>query len=524
MQRLVIALVSLLGLTAGGVVAGYLLLGGVSDRAAAVAPAGSAFYANVYLRPSTGQQMNLSGLIGRLPGFADTASLDAKVDQIVENLLSGTGIDYATGIKPWLGDQIAIAGWPDASEASGAQTVVIAAVKDRAAAETSVASLVAGQGNVRVEAYGGVDVHLAGDSAYAFVDDLFVVGPTSIGVHAVIDASGGGASLADRADFRDAMARVPADHLASAFVDLASVVAASGTEGEFGSFTTASAALVAERDGLRLSGSAPFDVAAAEESALDRFALGTEPTSLVDWMPSDTVAQAVVFGLRQSLEDAEAALGATPDGEEAIGLLDTVRAVAAFGLGLDLDTDVLPLLDREVGVAISGLDGPMPSGQLLLRPDDPEAARATIELLAERLGAMGATSSTETREGTDVTIVTLPDTGEVAYTIADGIVILGFSVDDVMAAVNAHATGDTLGSSAEYVRTFEVAGQRAGTEAYVDLGRLAELGVLDETTAELPDDARDILDALGTFGLTLPSRDDEIAFHAVLTVTDRDTE
>ena len=40
--------------------------------------------------------MNLAGLIGRLPGFADEASLDEKIDQVVENLLGDTGIDYAT--------------------------------------------------------------------------------------------------------------------------------------------------------------------------------------------------------------------------------------------------------------------------------------------------------------------------------------------------------------------------------------------------------------------------------------------
>jgi hypothetical protein len=35
---------------------------------------------------------------------------------------------------------------------------------------------------------------------------------------------------------------------------------------------------------------------------------------------------------------------------------------------------------------------------------------------------------------------------------------------------------------------------------------------------ELDDDARDILGQIGTFGLTAPSRDDQIEFHAVLTV------
>jgi hypothetical protein len=128
-HRLVIALVTLIGLTGAAVVAGYLFLFSAgADRAAALAPANSAFYVNLYLQPSNGQQMNLSGLIGRLPGFADEASLDEKVDQIVQNLLSGSGLDYRTQVKPWLGDQVAVAGRPGSADPVEMETVVIAEV------------------------------------------------------------------------------------------------------------------------------------------------------------------------------------------------------------------------------------------------------------------------------------------------------------------------------------------------------------------------------------------------------------
>ena len=71
MHRVVIALVALIGLAGAAFLAGYFLLfAASSDRAAELAPADSAFYVNVYLQPSTGQQMNLGGLIGRFPGFA----------------------------------------------------------------------------------------------------------------------------------------------------------------------------------------------------------------------------------------------------------------------------------------------------------------------------------------------------------------------------------------------------------------------------------------------------------------------
>ena len=520
MHRLVIALVTLLGLSGAAFLAGYLLLFSASaDRAAALAPANSAFYVNMYLQPSTGQQMNLAGLIGRLPGFADDASLDEKVDQVVQNLLGSTGLDYRADVKPWLGDQVAIAGWPVGDDVAEAQTVVIAQVKDRAAAESAVARLV-GEGGQEftTETYNGTDLQVSATTSYAFVGDMLAIGPTAESLRPVVDVEGGAESLADREDFRATMASLEADHLAAAFLDLAALAEATGMSEQLSGVSTAGAVLVAGTDGIRLSGSAPFAEGDATPSARAGFAMGGEPSSLVDWMPEDTLAEIVVFGLRQTLEDAEAAIGSVPEGEEIGSVLDTARALAAFGLGIDLDADVLPLLDREVAIAVTGFDGTLPSGQLLLRPEDPEAAAASLASLTDALGSVGGTVRTEDVGDAEVTILTLPDTGEVAYTLVDGIVILGFGPQDVEAAIAAHESGATLGSSDAYARTFELAGTRAGNEAYVDVGAVVEL--LGDPAA-LPDDARDILLQLGAFGFTAPSRDDQIEFHAVLTVDDR---
>lgn len=519
MHRLVVALVTLLGLTGLAVVGAYLFLfSAASDRAAALAPATSAFYVNVYLRPSTGQQMNLSGLIGRLPGFADDATLDEKVDQVVQNLLAGTGIDYRTQVKPWLGDQLAVAGWAGSGGMADPVAAIIAEVTDPDAARAAIADLAAAGGAaLRTETYGGVELQVAedGSGSYAFVDEMLVIGETADAIHAVIDVAGGADSLADRADFVSTMASLEPDHLASAFVDLAALAEASGAGDQLSGVSTAGAVLVAEREGLRLSGSGPFDRDAATPTSAAGFALGGEPSSLVDWMPPTTVAEAVVFGLRQTLEDAEAALGASPEGEDVTGMLDTARALAAFALGIDLDADLLPLLDREVAVAVSGFDGTLPSGQLLLRPSDPEAATAALGRLVDAVAGLGATTSTETIGDAEVTVVALPEVGEIAYTVVDGIVIVGLGHDDVRASLDAHASGDSLGSSERYVATFEVAGTRAGSEAFVDVGAL--VAMLGEP-AELPDDARDILLQIGTLGITAPSHDDQIEFHAVLTV------
>ena len=520
MHRVVIALVALIGLAGAAFLAGYFLLfAASSDRAAELAPADSAFYVNVYLQPSTGQQMNLGGLIGRFPGFADEASLDEKVDQVVENLLGATGLtlDYSEQIKPWLGDQIALAGWPTDGDITAPEAVVIVDVKDQALAEDALGELATSGGlSFTTQTYQDVEIQVADSGAYAFVGDMLVFGETSAGIEAVVDVQEGGEALSGREDFRTTMDGLPADHLASAFVDLAALAETTGTAEQLTAFSTAGAALIAEPDGMRLSGSAPFEIEAAAESSASGFALGGEPSSLIDWMPDDTIAELVVFGLRQTLEDAEAAAGSVPEGEEVTSALDTIRALSSFGFGIDIDADLLPLLDREVGIAVSGIDAGLPHGQILLRPEDPVAAAAALARVVDRLVATGtATQRTEEGAGTEITVLSIPEVGEIAYALGDGIIIIGLGVEDVSAAFQAHEDGQTLAMNDRYVQTWEVAGERAGTEAFVDIDAVVELL---GTGLDLPDDARDILAQIGSFGFTAPSHTDRIEFHAVLTV------
>lgn len=522
MHRLVIALVTLIALIGAAVVAGYLLLFSAgTDRAAALAPANTAVYVNVYLQPSTGQQVNLAELIGRLPGFADEASLDEKVDQVVQNLLSGSGIDYRADVKPWLGDQVAIVAWPGADDPTQVEVVLIAHVRDREAAEASAANVVGAEGAAFTsETYEGVELMETDGGAYAFVDEMLVIGGTAENLRAVVDVQGGAESLASRADFRAAVDDLPPDHLASAFVDLAGIAAAGGATDDVAGVSTASAVLVAEPSGLRISGSAPFEetMPAPSGAAVP----DSEPATLAEWMPADTIAGATFFGVRQLFEQAEESLGTVPGGEDIATTLSTLRAIAAFGLGINIDDDVLPLLEGEVGIALVGIgDDGLPSGQLLLRPDDAAAAEDLLDGLAERLTAAGALVETATVAGTDVVTIEIPDTGSASYALLDGVLIMGLSADDVGAALVARAADATLGTSATYSAAFEPIGGRGGSELYVDVRALVDLlgGGL-----ELSEDERDILSRIGTFAITTPSRSDQIEFHAALTVIEPSAE
>ena len=399
-------------------------------------------YANVYLQPSTGQQANLSGLIGRLPGFADEAALDDKIDQVVQNLLATTGIDYRADVKPWLGDQIAIAAWPTGTDATQAATVILADVTDPDAAISSIAAITADQGlTFTTETYDGVELQVADGTAYALVDGMLVVGNGADAIHAVVDTSGGADSLATQPAFTDAMDEQPNDYLASFYVDLAGLAEASG----------ASCGPRRHHDRQRR----PRRRDRWPEAERQRTALGglgrrcprpaAEPGTLSGWMPERTVAEITVFGLRGALEAGLAVAGDVPEGEQVTSALDTLRALAAFALGVDLDADVLPLLDGETALAHRRhrcgrhADGPAPARVPPIRMPP----SGVLGRIADRIGSSGGSSSTETLDGIDITTIAIPDTGEVAFGVVDGVVVIGLSTPDVAARCRSREAPDS---------------------------------------------------------------------------------
>ena len=520
MHRLVIALTTFLSLTAAVVVGAYLFVfAAQSDRAARAVPADTAVYATLYLQPSTGQKLNLSQLMSNVPGFADPALLDQKIHEITARFFGQAGIDYEADVRPWLGDQVALSVQPDGVDPQQADVLIVIDVADRATADAALERSASDLGLVvGSEDHAGASLSVSADASWALLDDILLVGSSADAVRGGLDADAGRVgSLAGSPAFRGAMDDVAADHLASMFVNLEAFASSAGLGEQLGGYRTASLALLVEPNGLRLEGSAPFDAEAASDHANEAFALSSEPSSLAEWMPATTQAEVVVFGLSQSLQAAEDEIGGAEGGEEIVGLLTQVRAIAALGLGINLDADVLPLFDRETAVAITGLEDMLPAGQLLLRPSDADAAAAALERMRAALEERGATSTTQQVAGATVTSVAVPELGTVSYAIADGVVVAGLSAEDVGAALAARATGDSLAADDRYTSSWELAGDRGGNELWLDVGALVdaagdELGVTGE--------ARDILLQADALAMTIPARPDEARsdFHVVLTV------
>jgi hypothetical protein len=518
LHRLVIALTTLLGLVGVVVVAGYLLIFAAgTDQAARAVPAGATAYATIYLQPSTGQKMNLANLMGQVPGFADAAGLDQKIHEISARFLGEAGIDYEANVRPWLGNQLSIAAEPGATLADPPRLLVLAAVTDPMAAAAAMRRIADGRGLAGTDStYEGVPLTVADGLAWAVMDELLILAVDEPSLRLALDAQADRSpSLADDRAFAAAMHLLPPDHLAVAYLDLLRMAELAGVEEQVAGYSTVSAALIAESNGLRLQAVAPFDADAAPADVRESFALASEPSSLAEWMPADTQASAVIFGLRGALETAEDGLAGEPGARDITSALAQIRALAAFGLGVSLDDDLLPLFDAEAGLAVSRLTSGSPGGQLLLRPADADAAGAAMDRIGTAVSEHGGSVTTRDVEGATVTTVNVPQVGQLSWAMSEGVIVAGLTPDDVAAALAARASGTTLASGDRYRGAWELAGTRGGNEAFLDVGSVVDA---TEDALGMTGDARDILLSIGAAGLTVPARDDASQLNMVLTV------
>lgn len=516
MRRVVVAITALLVTLGGAVIVGYLFLFSASaDRASRAAPADTALYVSVYLQPSAGQQMNLFGLVGHLRGFGDQATLEQKIDEVAARLLGQAGIDYLADLRPWLGAQIAVAASP-AEAGSAPELLLLAVVKDPEAARMGVPRLFASLGVVlEAEVIRGHAVMTSEGTSYALLDDLLVVASTPDRLRAALDAEDNLApSLADSPAFLAAMREVAADHLASVYVDLPRAAGFTDAD-QVAGYGTLAMALTAEADGWHLRGAAPFADDAASDRARAAFALASQSPTLAGWMPRTTSAEAVLFGFAQTVEELEATLPRDGAASAAVDAVSQLRLIVGLGLGINLDSDLLPLFDGEAAVALRSVAADGPHGLILLRPSDAAAAQAGLDRIRSALSSRGARVSTSDAAGTTITSIALSQVGTLAYAVADGVVVLGRDPAEVAAALEARAAGETLASDDRHEAAFELAGTHAGNEFWADVPALVDAltGVFDPGS-----ELRDILHQIGELAVSASANDDRLEINGVLTV------
>jgi hypothetical protein len=441
-----------------------------TSASAEVAPKDAAVWVLLDTDAGSAQWKQLTALIERIPG----------AEQALSSILADEGLDWKRDVLPALGPEVVVTVPGGASQA-----VVLTQPEDAA----KLAAL----------------VEKSGAAATAEVGGWTAVGESRAALDAYLEALDDG-TLADDADFQDAVAGLPEEAVARAYVDGSGLggfagraaQAGAGIAGAGGLPAAAGAtaglgrlalALSAEPDGLRLTGNAELDGAAPASFA---------PT-LLDRVPADALAAVVFRGGDLVGSQLDSLGGSSPE----------LRAQLETGLGISLD-DVAELFAGQ-GVLYVRSGAPIPELTLALEGAGARGQQV-LGKLVQGLGglaaAFGGTSGglkpvTAVEDGVEVTRLALGPVaiswasvgGTLVVTTGEG-GIRAFRGDGPKlpgsAGFRRAAADVTLGERTSGFAYADVAGlaallERVGDEKSSD-GLVAALGALDtlavDTTAE----------------------------------------
>jgi hypothetical protein len=186
--------------------------------AASLVPASTLAYVNVSTdssRPAVKQALDVAS---RLPGYAVLeAEVGAKLTQIAGG--GSSAVDYASDIRPWLGDEAALALLNTSTSTAG--SLVVLAVRDPARARAFLTTA----GATSAGSYRGVRLYGYPSSVtqLAFLRSYLVFGQAA-SVRAAIDVdTGHGQSLAASSAYQSAAAGEPADRVLDVYASAAGV-------------------------------------------------------------------------------------------------------------------------------------------------------------------------------------------------------------------------------------------------------------------------------------------------------------
>jgi hypothetical protein len=310
-----------------------------ASRAAALAPPDTALW--IHASTARGEaEARLWKIARRFPAL-----------QAVRDDLLGPETDPVRDVRPWLGDELALA-----LPAGGTQPLLLAGVADRPAAERFRRDL-------------------PDTTASAFAGDFLVIGPEPE-VEAAVSRADGGASLADARVYRRAAELdhapvelyAPAEGIRRLLAEAPAVVKAVGAFADSPQFEGLAAGVVPEERGVRIHARvmrAP-GAASAQEFA---------PT-----LPGRVPASAAAF---LDLPGADALVTLLERGGLSAAV-NAVRGALPELAGLDLDRDVLGPLGAEAALTVTAR-GATPVITMTARTDTPAVTREALARLQEPL-------------------------------------------------------------------------------------------------------------------------------------------
>lgn len=365
---------------------------------AKVVPEGSAGYVSFNVRPKGELKANAERMARTLFGTDDPGG---EIVKLLEELADGpSDLSFKEDIDPWLGDHVAMA--ITSVRGRNADVLVVAASRDndraREALEKS-ADLPESSTYQDVELRASRD----GSQAGAVLGDTVVFGSDRV-VRQAIAATKSGAVLAESAPFQEASRQVPANGIASGYLDAAKLVgavASASGQGDAelletligGQVGGIAATLNVNEDNLRLQAV----VTGLGEPGEPRAGGGTAAGALAQ-LPGDAWlglgigdVDGTVAGILRRIQE-----------RGGLAVIGVAAVLAQFkeATGLDVEQDILAWMG-EGGIFVQGTSEGGVGGGLIVRSKDPAATRRAVKGLAKGLPRLvdGSKVTTLTAEG-----------------------------------------------------------------------------------------------------------------------------
>jgi hypothetical protein len=442
-------------------------------------PADSAVYGAFYMDPPLSTKTGVRDFANRFPSVH--GSLDAKISQVADSVLSSTGLKYDTDVKPWLGTQIGF--FVEIAHKSASGALLLTSTDDaRAGAalgaihsapayshETWSTSTYRG---VTITSGSAADCSACSGIAYAIVDHVAVVADTAAAIQHAIDTDQGAASLGHDSLYKQTVDKLDSGRIAEVYAAAAPLVSAFKDSLSSADSSTRSVmdvyvkALEAYRSGA-LSVSIGSDHATLQVLTLtDPSKLpadaSTAGASLLGWLPQSSVA-------------------AASGGINASGVLGALGSLGAAGAGPAAGFATLP---PDVGLPTASptasgadvarhLNGPYavgvwkspdgkPRGALLLTADDAAALKSALDSLTSLFApgtfdctAYGCTQTPQPThsENHDGTAITVTADGSVAYAVVGSMGIIATGPAAVGDVLDAHRSGRSVLASSAFPST-----------------------------------------------------------------------
>jgi hypothetical protein len=476
-----VALVVTFAIAAGAFV--FVALKGTSDVIDQMVPANSTVYFTAYLDPAAKQKLNLRGLIKRFPAIATSEDLNRRIREALDQALEEDGLK-STDVLPWIGTQIAVV---VRYEGDKELTAVLVATKDDVAAKAALAKIRKGpNGSADTwaeQGHGGTTVSVGSSQgqpefAYAFVDHVAIVATDPAVINDVIDTSDGKtASLTDSADFAKAVGLLPKERLGLLYVNLKPLIEKlkqefisnatldltqlSSSFGQLDAFTGMGAALSAQPNGVAFDLTLALDPSKLSEDQRAAQALPAHQNPVLAFTPADAYSVIAGTGFRETMKSALTEMAK----DESFPELDQE-------LGL---TKMVDHLTGDYGVVVSpGSDIFVADAALMVGTDDEAGMQGFLDKATTKAGNSlqndfgGPQATWERTSHNGVTITHLAPSSasdfgfDPAYAVSGGMAILGSSVDEVMAILDAKAGGANVTTSANFAAALPGASANSG--------------------------------------------------------------